>query len=78
MSFSDLKLLKSFRKNTEWFDNNYHSLKKYDGRFIAIYNESVIDSDIDCRRLVGRIKRLYDKSLYISLVTSSSTVAPAK
>ncbi|HET6716595.1 MAG TPA: DUF5678 domain-containing protein [Nitrososphaeraceae archaeon] len=63
MSFSNLELLKSFRKNTEWFDNNYHSLKKYDGQFIAIHIESVVDSNNDYRSLVNRIKKLYDKSL---------------
>jgi hypothetical protein len=78
MSSSDLELLKRFRNNTEWFDDNYHSLKKYGGQFIAIYNESIIDSDIDSRRLIDRTKRLYDKSLYVSLVTSSGTVSPAK
>lgn len=78
MSSSDLELLKSFRKNTEWFDNNCQSLKNYDGQFIAIYRESVVDSDDDYRRLVDRIKKLYDKSLYVTLVTRHSTVSPAK
>ena len=30
-----IRTLKSFKKNIEWFDKNYHSVKKYDGRFIA-------------------------------------------
>lgn len=78
MSVSDLDFLKSFKKNTEWFDNNYQSLQNYNGKFIAIYKESVIDSDSDPRRLVGRIKKLYDKSLYVTLVSSPDTVALAK
>jgi Family of unknown function (DUF5678) len=78
MSSFDLELLKSFRKNTEWFDNNYQSLKKYDGQFIAIDRENVIDSDNDYRSLVNRIKKLYDKSLYVTLVTSRGTVSQAK
>lgn len=78
MSSFDLELLKSFRKNTEWFDNNYQSLKKYDGQFIAIDRENVIDSDNDYQSLVNRIKKLYDKSLYVTLVTSRGTVSPAK
>jgi hypothetical protein len=56
MSFYDLELLKSFRKNTEWFDNNYHSVKKYDGRFIDIHKESVVDSDDDSRRLIEKLR----------------------
>jgi hypothetical protein len=78
MSFSDLELLKSFKKNTEWFDNNCQSLQKYDGQFIAIHKESVVDSDNDYRSLANRIKKLYDKSLYVTLVTIHGTVSPAK
>jgi hypothetical protein len=78
MSFSDLELLKSFKKNTEWFDNNCQSLQKYDGQFIVIYEENVVDSDNDYRRLVSRIKKLYDKSVFIALVTSRGTLAPVK
>jgi hypothetical protein len=78
MSLSDLELLKSFRKNSEWFDNNCQSLKNYDGQFIAIHKESVVDSDDDYRSLANRIKKLYDKSLYVTLVTIHGTVSPAK
>ena len=78
MSSFDLELLKSFRNNTEWFDNYYQSLKKYDGQFIAIDRENVIDSDNDYRSLVNRTKKLYDKSLYVTLVTSRGTVSQAK
>jgi hypothetical protein len=78
MSLSDLEPLKSFKQNSEWFDNNYHSLKKYDGQFIAIHKESVVDSDDDYRSLANRIKKLYDKSLYVTLVSIHGTVSPAK
>jgi hypothetical protein len=78
MSSSEVELLKSFRKNTEWFDNNYQSLKKYDGQFIAIHKESIVDSDNDYRNLIYRIKQLYDKSLYVTLVTRRGTISPAK
>lgn len=78
MSSSDLKLFKSFKKNTEWFDGNHQSLHKYDGQFIAIWRESVVDSDNDYRSLMHRIKKLYDKSLYVTLVTRHSTVSLVK
>jgi hypothetical protein len=78
MSFPDLELLKSFKKNTEWFDNNYQSLQKYNGQFIAIYKENIIDSDTDYRKLVNRVKKLYDKSVYMTLISSRGIVAPAK
>jgi hypothetical protein len=78
MSFTDLELLKSFKQNTEWFDNKYQSLHKYDGQFIAIYKENVVDSDSDYRSLVNRIKKLCDKSVYVTLVSSRGVVATAK
>jgi hypothetical protein len=78
MSLSDLEPLKSFKLNSEWFDNNYHNLGKYDGQFIAIHKESVVDSDDDYRNLANRIKKLYDKSLYVTLVTIHGIVSPAK
>ena len=78
MSSFNLELLKSFKKNIEWFDNNYQSLQRYDGQFIAIYRESVIDSDNDPRSLIHRIKKLYDKSLYVTLVTMHGIISPAK
>jgi uncharacterized protein DUF5678 len=78
MSSSDLEILKSFRKNTEWFDNNYQSLKKYDGQFIAVHKESLVDSDDDYRSLINRAKKLYDKSLYVTLVTRHGKVSSAK
>ena len=78
MSLSDLESLKSFKLNSEWFDNNYHNLEKYDGQFIAIHKESVVDSDDDYRNLANRIKKLYDKSLYVTLVTIHCIVSPAK
>ena len=78
MSSFNLELLKNFKKNTEWFDNNYQSLQRYDGQFIAIYRESVIDSDNDPQSLIYRIKRLYDKSLYVTLVTMHGIISPAK
>ena len=56
MSSSDLEILKSFRKNTVWFDNNYQNLQRYDGQFIAIHKESVVDSDNDYRNLIYRVK----------------------
>jgi hypothetical protein len=75
MSSSELEILKNFRKNTEWFDNNYNSLNEYDGQFIAIHSEHIVDTDKDYRKLVNRIKNLHDKSLYVTLVTRRGTVS---
>ncbi|MGA7369002.1 MAG: DUF5678 domain-containing protein [Nitrososphaeraceae archaeon] len=75
---SNIDLLKSFKKNSEWFDNNYQSLQKYDGQFVAIYKEGLLDSDNDYQTLINRTKRLCDKSLYVTLVTWHGTISPAK
>jgi hypothetical protein len=78
MPSSDLELLRSFRNNTEWFDNNYENLKKYNGQYIAIHRESIVDSDSNYRSLVERNQNLYDKSVYLTLVTMHGTLSPAK
>jgi Family of unknown function (DUF5678) len=78
MPSSDLELLRSFRNNTEWFDNNYENLKKYNGHYIAIHRESIVDSDSNYRSLVERNQNLYDKSVFLTLVTMHGTLSPAK
>lgn len=78
LPFSDLELLKRFKKNAEWFDHNYQTLQRYDGQFIAVYEEKIIDSDNDYRKLVNRITKLYDKSVYVTFVSTQHIVAPSK
>jgi hypothetical protein len=63
MSSSTLELLKSSEKITEWFDNNYQGLKKYDGQFIDIYRKTVVDYDVDYRNLADRIKKSKKREL---------------
>ena len=53
-------------------------MKKHDGQFIAIHRENVVDSDDDYRSLIYRTKKLYDKSLYVTMVTRHGIISPAK
>jgi len=46
--------------NRKWFEKNHDLLvKKYDGRFIAIYKQAVMDSDIDIGKLMERVEKNY-------------------
>ena len=62
MSTSHFEILKSFRKNTEWFDNKYQSLKKYDGQFIAMHRETIVDPNLDPEALAEAQKELNQPS----------------
>ena len=49
-------LLRKHGEDMEWFLNNYDKLvKAYDGRFVAVYERSVVDSDEDLDRLIERV-----------------------
>lgn len=55
-----LVLFKEHERNREWFEKNYDELvKTYDGNFIAIYKQEVIDSHEDVGRLVEKIENKY-------------------
>ena len=51
-----LTLLTKHGEDMEWFLSNYDKLvEKYDGRFVAVYERSVVDSDEDLDRLIERV-----------------------
>jgi len=51
-----LTLLVKHGEDMEWFLSDYDKLvEKYDGRFVAVYERSVVDSDEDLDRLIGRV-----------------------
>ena len=53
-----LVLFEEHERNREWFEKNYDELVKiYDGKFIAIYKQEVIDSHEDVGRLVEKIEK---------------------
>lgn len=45
---------------------------------ISPFTENIVDSDSNYRSLVDRIKNLYDKSVYLTLVIMHGTLSPAK
>ena len=57
-------------KNRKWFEESYSALaKKYDGKFVAVYQEKVIGSDEDLDRLVKRIAKYPTERILIEYVS---------
>ncbi len=55
-----LALFREHELNREWFERNREKLvEKYDGKFIAIYERSVVDFDEDVGRLMKRVEKKY-------------------
>jgi len=55
-----LVLFEEHERNRKWFEKNYDELINiYDGKFIAIYKQKVIDSHEDVGRLVEKIEKKY-------------------
>lgn len=46
-----------FKANNRWIIDNQHMLKKsYSDQWVAVLNQTVIDKDVDLRKLVNRLK----------------------
>jgi len=55
-----LTLFREHERNREWFEENRETLvEKYDGKFIAIHERSVIDFDKDVGKLMERVEKKY-------------------
>jgi hypothetical protein len=55
-----LTLFREQELNRKWFEENHDTLvKKYEGKFIAIYKQNVIDSDEDIGKLMERVEKKY-------------------
>lgn len=55
-----LALFREQERNREWFEENHEMLmEKYDGKFVAIHERSVVDSDEDVGRLMERVEKSY-------------------
>jgi len=53
-----LMLFEEQEMNRKWFEKNHDSLvKKYDGKFIAICRQEVVDFDEDIGKLMERVER---------------------
>jgi hypothetical protein len=57
------KLIKRAERNTKWLNENYDDLvSQYDGKWVAVLDARVIDSDEDLKILVARLgKKLSER-----------------
>ena len=71
-----LTLFEEYDKNANWFRENYQRLvEKYDGMFIAVYEEHVVDRDKDLDRLVEKVSKKYpSETIFIDFVTKEKLV----
>jgi len=54
-----LSLFREHELNREWFEGNREKLvEKYDGKFIAIYGQAIVDFE-DVGSLMERVERKY-------------------
>jgi hypothetical protein len=57
----EIEKLKQFKKDFDWFQNNYSDLKKkHIGEYVAILNETLIDNDKSLNKLMSRLKKKYE------------------
>ena len=61
MLTEEIRKLRKFDEDLEWFQRNYEKLKKeYKGEYVAVKNRKIIDHDKDARMLLGRLKQKYN------------------
>lgn len=71
-----LTLFEEYDKNAKWFRENYEGLvEKYDGMFIAVYGEHVVEYDRDLDGLVEKVSKKYpSERVFIDFVTKEKLV----
>jgi hypothetical protein len=59
-------------KNWSWFRKHYQELvKKFDGEFVAVYEQKIIDHDKELSVLMKRIKAKYpEEQIFVDFVSS--------
>lgn len=59
-------------KNWSWFEKHYDELvKKFDGEFIVIYKQRVVDHDRELSVLMKRVEAKYPvESVFVDFVSS--------
>jgi len=70
--FEYMVLFDEHDKNWSWFRRHYQELvKKFDGEFVAVYGQEVIDHDKELRVLMERIKAKYpEEHAFVDFVSS--------
>lgn len=52
-----LVLFDIHERNRKWFEENYDALvEKFDKKFVAVYDQMVVDSDHDLDKLIERVE----------------------
>jgi hypothetical protein len=65
----EVKKLKKFKTDFDWFQANYEEIKKYHkGDYVAIKDEEIIDYDKSAYALIRRLKQRYGKASTSMLV----------
>lgn len=55
---SRVELIKKGEENSKWLGENYKILaEKYDGRWVAVLDKGVIDSDRELQSLLSRLRK---------------------
>ena len=73
----ELNKLKQFKKDLDWFQNNYNDLKNdYKNEYVAIKDESLIDHDVSLNHLLNRLKNKYDdtNSIVVEFINENKEI----
>lgn len=63
--------LQEFEKNQRWFMEKFEALKEYKGKFVAVWNQEIIEADADLESLSEKVKEKTGnaKGVYIEYVS---------
>jgi len=78
MNTSTLTMLKDFGRDIEWLIKNYDKiLEEYEGKWVAVYKEKIIEYDEDLDILIKklRMKGLKPEIMVIEYITSEEIEA---
>ncbi len=58
-------LFEEYERNWSWFRENYGELvKKFDGEFVAISEQNIVDHDKELSNLMERIREKYPRKTF--------------
>jgi hypothetical protein len=65
-------LFEEHDKNWSWFEKHYNELvEKFDGEFVAVYGQKVVDHDKELNALMKRIKSKYSADrIFVDFVSN--------
>ena len=72
MGNEHMRWMEEFEKNQKWFIENFEDiLKEYREKFVAVWDQNVIDADTDLKRLSKDVKKKIKsaKGVYVGYVS---------